>query len=84
LVVEPASGSSASFAPPSPFVKPYLSEQDARPGDLDGSGTIDADDIGSLLLLFGPCPPEPSCLGDLDGSGEVDAGDISFLLMLFG
>ncbi|NBX26410.1 MAG: hypothetical protein EBQ99_10265, partial [Planctomycetes bacterium] len=32
LVVEPASGSSASFAPPSPFVKPYLSEQDARPG----------------------------------------------------
>jgi len=84
LVVEPASSSAASFMPPSPFVKPYLSQQDARPGDLDGSGTVDAGDIGVLLLLFGPCPPAPPCQGDLDGSGEVDAGDIGVLLLLFG
>jgi alpha-tubulin suppressor-like RCC1 family protein len=84
LVVEPATSSAASFTGSSPFVKPYLAEQDARPGDLDGSGTVDAGDIGLLLLLFGPCPAEPPCPGDLDGSGEVDAGDIGFLLLLFG
>jgi hypothetical protein len=52
-------------------------------GDLDGSGSVDAGDIGSLLILFGPCAPGLPCEGDLDGSGEVDAGDIGSLLILF-
>ena len=47
--------------------------------DLDGSGQVDAADIGSLLLLFGSSGPA----GDLDGSGEVDAGDIGSLLICF-
>jgi hypothetical protein len=55
----------------------------AIPGDLDGSGSVDAGDIGSLLILFGPCTPGDPCPGDLDGSGEVDAGDIGSLLILF-
>jgi hypothetical protein len=50
------------------------------PGDLDGSGLVDAGDIGSLLVLFG----ETGGPGDLDGSGLVDAGDIGSLLVLFG
>jgi hypothetical protein len=55
------------------------------PGDLDGSGVVDAGDIGSLLLLFGDCAGgTPGCTGDLDGSGAVDAGDIGSLLLLFG
>jgi hypothetical protein len=49
-------------------------------GDLDASGTVDAGDIGSLLLLFG----SSDAAGDLDGSGTVDAGDIGSLLLLFG
>jgi hypothetical protein len=49
-------------------------------GDLDASGTVDAGDIGSLLLLFG----SSDVAGDLDGSGTVDAGDIGSLLLLFG
>ena len=49
-------------------------------GDLDDSGTVDAGDIGSLLLLFGSSGPA----GDLDASGTVDAGDIGSLLLLFG
>ena len=53
------------------------------PGDLDGSGCVDAGDIGSLLLLFGPCSAGAPCPGDLDGSMEVDAGDIGSLLLLF-
>ncbi len=55
------------------------------PGDLDGSLSVDAGDIGSLLVLFGECPgATPGCDGDLDGSGAVDAGDIGSLLVLFG
>ena len=50
-------------------------------GDLDESGSVDAGDIGALLLRFGAC--SGSCPEDLDGSGEVDAGDIGFLLLLF-
>ena len=51
------------------------------PGDLDGSGSVDAGDIGTLLLLFGAGAGSP---GDLDASGSVDAGDIGSLLLLFG
>jgi hypothetical protein len=47
--------------------------------DLDGSGSVDAADIGSLLVLFGGSGPA----GDLDGSGEVDAADIGSLLICF-
>ncbi|MFM1831375.1 MAG: hypothetical protein RLZZ558_1715 [Planctomycetota bacterium] len=49
-------------------------------GDLDQSGTVDAGDIGTLLLLFG----QAGGPGDLDASGMVDAGDIGVLLILFG
>ncbi len=52
-------------------------------GDLDGSGSVDAGDIGSLLILFGDCG-SGACPGDLDGSRSVDAGDIGSLLILFG
>ena len=48
-------------------------------GDLDGSGTVDAGDIGALLLLFGDTGD-----GDLDESGAIDAGDIGLMLLLFG
>jgi hypothetical protein len=55
------------------------------PADLDSSGTVDAGDIGSLLILFGDCPGGlPACAGDLDSSGAVDAGDIGSMLILFG
>ena len=50
------------------------------PADLDGSGAVDAGDIGSLLILFGSSGPA----GDLDGSGTVDAGDIGSMLLAFG
>ncbi|MFM7808605.1 MAG: hypothetical protein ACKPEA_11880, partial [Planctomycetota bacterium] len=49
------------------------------PADLDGSGCVDAGDIGALLILFGTSGPE----GDLDGSGSVDAGDIGSMLLRF-
>lgn len=47
-------------------------------GDLDGNGTVDGADLGSLLGYWGPCPAQ--CPGDLDGNGEVDGGDLGALL----
>lgn len=55
---------------------------EASAGDLDANGTVDAADIGLLLLQFGACP-QP-CAADLDGNGVVDGGDIGLLLLLFG
>jgi hypothetical protein len=53
-----------------------------RLGDLDCSGTVDAADLGLLLLYYGPC--EDGCSGaDLDGSGEVDSADLGLLLLNF-
>jgi uncharacterized membrane protein len=53
-------------------------------GDLDLNGSVDAGDIGVMLLGFGPCELGDSCLGDLDRSGVVDAGDIGIILLDFG
>lgn len=55
--------------------------QGTCPADLDGSGQVDAADIGSLLTAFGGCG---GCAADIDGSGEVDAADIGGLLVAFG
>ena len=49
-------------------------------GDLDGSGSVDAGDIGSMLTLFGTANPR----ADLDHSGTVDSADIAELLLIFG
>ena len=52
--------------------------------DLDGTGEVDAADIGSLLLQFGPCANGPNCSGDLDGDADVSAADIGMVLLSFG
>ena len=48
--------------------------------DLDGSGVVDAGDIGVMLLDFGAS----GCAADLDRDGEVTAGDLAVLLLAFG
>lgn len=48
-------------------------------GDLDGNGTVDADDLGLLLAAFGN-----SAEGDLNGDGITDADDLGSLLSAFG
>jgi hypothetical protein len=53
------------------------------PGDLDGSGEVDAADLGMLLLAYGPCTDDDAA-ADLDGSGEVDSADLGLFLLYFG
>ena len=48
------------------------------PGDLDGSGTVDAADLSTLLGAWG------TPAGDTNGDGTTDASDLSTLLGAWG
>ncbi len=53
------------------------------PGDADGSGGVDIDDVVYLInYIFGggPEPVEDVCCGDADGSGAVDIDDVVYLI----
>ncbi|MCH2133026.1 MAG: hypothetical protein MK116_04665 [Phycisphaerales bacterium] len=52
------------------------------PGDIDGSGAVDVNDLLAMLAVWESCP-DP-CDADLDGSGTVDVDDLLMLLMLWG
>jgi hypothetical protein len=51
------------------------------PGDADGDGFVNVDDIVAVVLAWGPCPPP--CPEDLDGSGAVDIDDIVIVVLNF-
>jgi hypothetical protein len=49
------------------------------PGDVDGDGVVDFNDLLAVLSAFGPCA---GCPADLDGNGAVDFTDLLELLSL--
>jgi hypothetical protein len=52
------------------------------PGDINGDGTVDGDDLQIVLDDWGPCPPPPKeCPADLDGDGAVDVDDLICVLL---
>ncbi|MEE9128687.1 MAG: hypothetical protein V3T84_01620 [Phycisphaerales bacterium] len=51
------------------------------PWDLDGSGSVGASDLLSLLVSWGPCK---GCPADFDGNGTVGASDLLALLVNWG
>ncbi|MEE9131123.1 MAG: FG-GAP repeat protein [Phycisphaerales bacterium] len=51
------------------------------PWDLDGTGTVGASDLLSLLVSWGPCK---GCPADFDGDGNVGASDLLALLANWG
>ena len=53
------------------------------PGDLDGSGLVDGNDLGLLFSAWGPCPGGP-CQADLSGNGTVGPEDLGILLAAWG
>ena len=52
------------------------------PGDIDDSGSVEVNDVLSMLSAWGPCAPP--CPADLDGDGEVEVDDILALLSYWG
>ncbi len=51
------------------------------PWDLDGSGSVGASDLLTLLVSWGPCK---GCPADFDGNGTVGASDLLALLANWG
>jgi hypothetical protein len=49
----------------------------AIPGDLDGDGEVDVNDLLELLGAWGACP---GCHEDIDGNGAVNVADLLILL----
>ena len=58
-------------------------EPDAAPclSDVDGSGSVDASDLATVLGSWGACS---GCTSDIDGNGTVDAADLATLLGSWG
>jgi len=53
------------------------------PGDLNGDGVINLEDLAMLLANYGATGAAPED-GDLDGDGDVDLSDLSALLAVYG
>ena len=51
------------------------------PEDVDGSGTIDVNDLLAVISAFGPCD---GCPEDMDGDGIVGVDEILAVLSLYG
>jgi hypothetical protein len=48
-------------------------DDEAVPGDANGDGVVDVQDITEVIVNWGPCA---GCGADLDGSGVVDVQDL--------
>jgi len=55
-------------------------DQPSIPGDLNGDGVVDGEDLGLLLNLWGT----NDASADLDGNGIVDGADLGILLANWG
>lgn len=54
------------------------------PGDLDGNGAVELQDLATLLAHFGQPSGAGAADGDIDGDGDVDLQDLASLLGQFG
>ena len=52
-----------------------------KPGDIDGDGDVDTQDLLALLAAWGPCE---GCPEDIDGNGVVNTADLLTLLANWG
>lgn len=54
------------------------------PGDVDGNGTVDVNDISFVIFRLGDSGAPGEVEGDADGNGIVDVNDISFVIFRLG
>ena len=52
-----------------------------RPADITGDGLVNGDDLGALVVAWGPAQGSPA---DLDGNGMVNGDDLGMLLIDWG
>ena len=63
---------------------PCWIDESGCPGDLNGDGQVDIQDLATLLANFGTTSGAETEDGDLDGDGDVDIQDLASLLSAFG
>jgi hypothetical protein len=51
------------------------------PGDVNGDGVVDVQDLVDVILAWGPCDPPEDCYGDLNGDGVVDVQDLVMVIL---
>jgi hypothetical protein len=52
----------------------------ALPGDGNGDGVVDVDDLLMVINGWGECPKVDPCPGDLNASGDVDVDDLLLVI----
>jgi hypothetical protein len=62
-------------------VEYIICETTSCPADLDGGGTVGAEDLALLLAVWGPNPGHPA---DINGNGVVGPEDLALLLAEWG
>jgi Tol biopolymer transport system component len=58
-----------------------LPGQSALPGDTNGDGQVNVDDLVAVILSWGPCPTSGACDADVNGSGVVDIDDLIMIIL---
>lgn len=54
------------------------------PADTNNSGAVDVDDLISVILSWGDCPPKGDCDADVNDSGTVDVDDLIAVILAWG
>jgi len=65
-----------------PFIV-HSTPEESIPGDIDGDGSVNVQDLLALLGAWGSCD-DSSCPADIDGNEEVHVGDLLILLANWG
>jgi uncharacterized membrane protein len=55
------------------------------PGDANGDGQVNVDDLIAVVIGWGPCPAPPTpCPADVNNSGAVDVDDLIMVILNWG
>ena len=58
-----------------------LLEELPPPGDVDGNGIVDVEDIVAVILGWGPCAGGNACPADVTGDGQVGVDDLLLVIV---
>ena len=53
-------------------------------GDVTGNGVVDVQDLVTITLMWGNCPPASPCFGDTNQDGRVDVIDLLAVILNWG
>jgi len=64
------------------FLQSFLLSESCQPGDADGDGEVDVDDVIFLLNYIFSDGPEPVdfCCADANGDGAIDIDDVVYII----